>query len=96
MTPQAETRVNTGQLHQTERSVTQLLQLAQRRRRVATAVKQRIDVFHNLAQLAQLRQATGDVQELFAFRSCQVMLDEQKAILEQVTDFLLDRFALTC
>src|SRR5438093_10135658 len=51
-------------------------------------------MLHDRAQRAQLRQTTGDVQEPFAFRWCQVALDEQKAILEQVTDFLLDILAL--
>jgi len=37
-----------------------------------------------------MREATGDVQEPLAFGSSQVACDEQKAILEQVTDCLLN------
>jgi hypothetical protein len=59
---------------------------------MATPVKQRIDMIHDLAQFAQLRQAPGDVQASAAFRSCQTTLDKQKPILEQVADFLLNRF----
>ena len=68
----------------------QLLQLAQGRLRPATPVKQRVDVLHDLAQFAQMRQATGDVQEPLAFAWLQTTFDKQKAILEHVTDFGLD------
>ena len=72
----------------------QLLALAQCRLRPAAPVKHGIHVLHDLAQRASRRSATGDVHKPFAFRSCQGTLDEQKAILEQGTDFLLDSFAL--
>ena len=51
---------------------------------------------HDLAQFAQLRQTTRDEQEPFAFARLQATLDEQEAILEQITDFLLDAFAFAC
>jgi len=59
---------------------------------MATPVKQRLDMIHDLAQCAQLRQAPGDVHASVAFRSCQTALDKQNPILEQVADFLLNRF----
>src|SRR5246127_2276936 len=70
--------------------VTQLPQLAQCGLRAATPVKQRIDVLHDRAQFPSMREATGDVQEPLASGSSQVACDEQKAILEQVTDCLLN------
>jgi hypothetical protein len=75
--------------------LTQFPQPAQCGLRPTTPVKQRINVVHDLTQGAQLRQATGEAHESLAFRWRQAAFDEQKAILEQVTDFLLHRFALT-
>src|SRR2546427_10972691 len=72
----------------------QLLQLAQCSLRPATPVKQRIDMLHDLAQFAQLRQATGDVHEPLAFAWLQTTFDKQNPIMEQVMDFLLDLLAL--
>jgi hypothetical protein len=75
--------------------VTQLGQLTQRRLRLAAPVKESIDVIHDLAQLAQMRQPSGDEQEPLAFAGLQTAFDKQEAILEQITDCLLDRFAFT-
>jgi len=72
--------------------LTQLLQLAKRRLRPTAPVKQRVNVIHDLAQLAQMRQTSGDLHEPLAFARFQTTFDKQGAILEQVTDFLLDIF----
>jgi len=70
--------------------VAQLPQLAQGGLGPATPVKQRVDMFHDLAQFTQMRQATGDPQEPVTFGWRQSALDEQEATLEYVTDFLLN------
>src|SRR4030095_11018859 len=54
----------------------QLFQLAQGGLRSATPVKQRIDVFYDLAQFAQMRQAARDVHEPFTFARLQSAFDE--------------------
>src|SRR5215831_14345936 len=51
-------------------------------------------MIHDLAQFAQLRQATGAVHEPLAFAWLQTTFDKQKPLLEQVTDFLLNLLAL--
>jgi hypothetical protein len=71
-----------------------LLQLAQGRLRTATPVKQRLDMLHDLAQFAPLRQATADVHEPLAFPWLQTTFAKQKPVLEQATDFLLTLLAL--
>ena len=70
----------------------QLLELGNRCLRPATPVKQGVQVIHDLPQLPQVRQPSGDVQEPLAFAPFQAPFDKQVAILEQVTDFLVDRF----
>ena len=42
----------------------------------ATPIKQRVDLFHELAEFAQLRQTPGDSPPPLAFASAQMMLDE--------------------
>src|SRR5712691_9627859 len=73
--------------------LTPLPQLAQCGLRAATPVKQRVEVFHDLAPLAQMRQATRDVQEPFVCARLQSTCDAHTALLEQGTDFLLHRWA---
>src|SRR3989442_9801612 len=73
----------------------QLLQRAQGRLRPATPVKQRRDMRHDLAPCAHLRYATGAVHEPLAFAWLQTTFDQQKPLLEHVTDVLLALLALT-
>ena len=47
-------------------------------------------MLHDFTQLAQMRQTSGHVQEPLAFTRFHMTFDKQEAILEQVTDFLLD------
>ena len=53
----------------------QLFQLAQGGLRAATPVKQRLDVFDDLAQCAPMRQATRDVHEPLTFARLQSAFD---------------------
>jgi len=53
-----------------------LFQLAQGGRHAATPVKQRLDGFDDLAQFAQMRQATRDVHEPLTFARLQSTFDE--------------------
>ena len=69
---------------------TQFFQLVERRLRPTAPVKQGVNVLHDFTQLAQMRQTSGQVQEPLAFTRFQMTLDKQEAIVEQVTDFLLD------
>src|SRR6266700_5876892 len=61
--------------------VAQLPELTPSGVRPTTAVKQGIDVFHDLAQFPQMRQASGDGHESVTFGRGQVALDEHKAVL---------------
>src|ERR687894_575804 len=73
----------------------QLGELVERGLCAAAAIEQRVDLLHELTQLAQLRQASGDEQESFAFAWLQATLDKQVAVLKQIMDFLLDGFAFS-
>src|SRR5262245_7504591 len=67
-----------------------LLQRMQRRLRAATTGKQGGARVHNLAQLAPMRPPSGHGEESLALTRLPTTFDQQEAILEHVTDFLLD------
>src|SRR5207248_1023741 len=64
--------------------------LDQGRGRPAPPVEQAIDLLPQPAQRAQLRLAAGDPPQRGAFGGAQPLLDEEVAVLEQLTDLSLD------
>ena len=63
----------------------------------AAAIEQAIDLIHDVAQRAQVWQASGDSLECSLLTGRWVMFDEQVTVVEQVRDLLLDPFlALGC
>jgi hypothetical protein len=73
---------------------TQLRQLRQGGVGTATAIEQTVNFLHDLSQRSQLRQATRDGLERSTFRRCQIVLDEEITMFEEVGDFLLQALSL--
>jgi len=81
----------------TPHSFPQLGQFGQSRLRAATTVEQTINLVHDFAEHAQMRQPTGDPSKCSTFCRSQVMGHKQMPMLEQSTDLRLQAFiALSC
>ena len=79
-------------LAETPHPLAQFGQLGKGRVGAATTVEEAIDFIHDLPQRAQVRQATRDVPQRFAFGLGQMMADEQETAVEQGTELGLQAF----
>src|SRR2546428_11416962 len=73
--------------------LTPFFELVECRLRPTAPVKQGVPVLHDLTPLAPMRQTSGHGQEPLAFARLHMPFDTQEAIVEHVTDLLLDRLA---
>src|SRR5208283_3053545 len=76
--------------NKTPQSHPQLRQLGQGRGRPAPPVEQAIDLIHQPPQRAELRLTAGDSRQGLPLGGREMVLDEEVAMLEQLTDLALD------